>query len=644
MYHKLFSPIRIRGLELKNRVVFPAACTHMAAEDGSVTDQLIAYHEARAKGGSGLNILEATNVQKSTAAPGFPGIYSDKFLPNLNRLADAVHAVGGRCCVQLWQGGLAAALQGGKEYVVPSDYPTASRVLKAATKEEIADAVKAFGDAAERAVKAGFDCVEFHAAHNYSPHMFLSKAFNRREDEYGGSLENRARYALECIRAIRERVPEDFPVFMRVNSKDDDLENGLTRDDIVKFCLMAKECGVDVINVSRGNIVSAAVQYEVPSIDLPKAFNIEDIAYIKEKTGMITIATGRINDPELAEEILKKDLADLLVIGRAQICDPEFCNKAMADKAEDIVKCVACNQGCYDRLTNWATYPHISCLRNPAVGFEKEYELKKTENPKTVAVIGGGMGGMEAAMILKQRGHHPILFEKSGELGGQFKLAGLAPRKQEMREAAISRSEQLQRAGVEIRLNTLADEMVLNEIKPDVIVNAAGGTPIILSVPGANGSNVYAGFDVLKGETVLDGKRTVVIGGGLVGLEVAEYLSEHGCDVTVVEMQDVIGKDIGHGRKTSVMCNLKAHNIKFVTNTACTAITEKGVQGKCGDEIITVEGEAVVVAVGSRSNNTQWLTDYCAKKEIALYTIGDAKKTRRAIDAIHEAWEVARSI
>ncbi len=650
MYKKLFSPIKIRGMELKNRVVFPAMATHLTTADGYVTDALIDYHVARVKGGNGLNILEASSVHAPSAALTFARICGDEYIPGLKKLTDGIRAAGGKSCVQMWQGGLVAAMMDPTaEAIVPSDFSMPGSdgnmlEMKGATLEQIQSAVKAFGEAAARAVKAGFDSVEFHAAHNYSPHMFLSLAFNKRTDEYGGSFENRARYPLECIRAIRANVPEDYPVLMRIDAMDDDLENGLTLDDIAAFCNLAKAEGVDALDISRGNVVSAAAKFEVPPIDLPKGFNVDNAAYIKEKTGMLTIAVGRINDPGQAEEILKSGKADMVVMGRAQICDPEFCNKARTGHAEDIVKCIACNQGCYDRYFDNRTYYHLSCLRNPSVGREKEYALKTTDTPQKVVVIGGGMGGWEAVITLKLRGHEPILIEESDHLGGQFILAGLAPRKEEMKDAAVSRGEQAIRAGAEVRLNTTATAALLDEIGPDAVINAAGSIPVTLDIPGSEGPNVCSSFDVLSGRKVLDGQRVAVVGGGLVGLEVAEFLADRGCGVTVVEMLDTVGKDIGNGRSISVMESIHMAGIKQRVGTRCTAITATGVQASCAEGDAEIAADSVVIAVGSKPRDTAWVDDYCKQKGIPCHAIGDAVKPRRAIDAIHEAVDVARSI
>jgi NADPH-dependent 2,4-dienoyl-CoA reductase/sulfur reductase-like enzyme len=278
------------------------------------------------------------------------------------------------------------------------------------------------------------------------------------------------------------------------------------------------------------------------------------------------------------------------------------------------------------------------------VGREKEYVLKPTASPKKVAVIGGGMGGMEVAITLKARGHKPILIEENDHLGGQFIMAGLAPRKEEMRDAAISRGDQTIRAGVDVRLNTSADAALLDKIGPDAIVNATGSIPITLNIPGSDGPNVYSSFDVLSGRATLNKKAVAVVGGGLVGLEVAEFLAAKGCDVTVIEMLDAVGKDIGQGRSLNVMEGIAMAGIKQRVGTKCISISPKGVHAHCVDGDTDIAADAVVIAVGSKPRDTDWLDAYSKQKGIPYYVIGDAAKPRRAIDAIHEAAEVARSI
>ncbi len=643
-FENVFSPIKIRGMEMKNRVIFPAMGTKMVGEDKMVTDQLINYHVARAIGGNGLNFTEVCSVYDKASPKTFLAISDDKFIPGLKKLTDAIHKAGAMAGVQLWLGGSAVLFGDPTAMVVtPSDLKLQENyVIKAATKEIIDECIQAFGDAARRAVEAGFDALEFHAGHNYTPHSFLSKAFNKRTDEYGGSLENRARFLLECIRSIRANIPEDMPLFMRIDAHDDYLEDGLTIEDTIQFCKWAKEAGVDALDVSRGNFSSAAIKYEVPPVDLPRGFNVDNAARIRKETGMLTVAVGRINDPEQADEIIRDGKADMVVIGRAQLADPEFCNKSMNGKVEDIIRCVGCNQGCYDGFAS-PEVPFITCLRNPALGREAEFTLEKTNNPKKVLIVGGGVAGLQAAMELKDRGHNPILCEASETLGGQFVLAGAAPRKGEMKDAAIAMGEMAKRKEVDVRLSTPVTPEVIKDINPDEIIIAAGAEPMKLNVPGANLEHVTNSHDILAGNSMATGE-VVVIGGGLVGLEVAEYLSGTVNKITVVEMLNEVAKDLGQLRKVCVMENLYHESIKTITEAKCIEIKDKSIVIDRNGDIEEVPCDSVVVAIGARSRDFSNLTDYCKENNIPYHIIGDAVRARRALNCIEEAVKVAREI
>lgn len=644
-FNDLFSPIKIRGMEIRNRIEFPAMGTKMVKDEKVVTDQLINYHAARSLGGNGLNFTEVCSVYDKAAPKNFLALSDDKYIPGMKKLADAIHEGGAKAGVQLWLGG-SAVLFGDQTsmVVVPSDFKVEGTdyVIKAASKEIINECIKAFGDAAKRAVEAGYDTVEFHAGHNYTPHSFLSKAFNKRMDEYGGSLENRARFLLECIKSIRENIPEDMPLFMRIDAHDDCVEDGLTIEEVIQFCKWAKEAGVDVLDVSRGNFSSAAVKYEVPPVDVPRGFNVENAARIKKETGMITVAVGRINDPEQADEIIRSGKADMVVMGRAQLADPEFCNKAKNGNVDDIVRCVGCNQGCYDGFTN-PDAPFITCMRNPALGREAEFVINKTDNPKNVLIVGGGVAGLEAAIELKDRGHNPILCEASDSLGGQFVLAGAAPRKEEMKEAAIAMGEMAKRKGVEIKLSTPVNAEVIKDINPDEVIIAAGAEPIKLNVPGANLPHVTNSHDILAGKAKVNGD-IVVIGGGLVGLEVAEYLSGNVNKITVVEMLNEVAKDLGQLRKICVMESLYHEGIKTITEAKCVEIKEKSIVIDKNGVVEEVPCDSVIVAIGARSRNFESISDYCKENNIPYHVIGDAVRARRALNCIEEASEVARRI
>ncbi|MBS6500772.1 MAG: FAD-dependent oxidoreductase [Clostridium sp.] len=644
-FNDLFSPIKIRGMEIRNRIEFPAMGTKMVKDEKVVTDQLINYHAARSLGGNGLNFTEVCSVYDKAAPKNFLALSDDKYIPGMKKLADAIHEGGAKAGVQLWLGG-SAVLFGDQTsmVVVPSDFKVEGTdyVIKAASKEIINECIKAFGDAAKRAVEAGYDTVEFHAGHNYTPHSFLSKAFNKRMDEYGGSLENRARFLLECIKSIRENIPEDMPLFMRIDAHDDCVEDGLTIEEVIQFCKWAKEAGVDVLDVSRGNFSSVAVKYEVPPVDVPRGFNVENAARIKKETGMITVAVGRINDPEQADEIIRSGKADMVVMGRAQLADPEFCNKAKNGNVDDIVRCVGCNQGCYDGFTN-PNAPFITCMRNPALGREAEFVINKTDNPKNVLIVGGGVAGLEAAIELKDRGHNPILCEASDSLGGQFVLAGAAPRKEEMKEAAIAMGEMAKRKGVEIKLSTPVNAEVIEDINPDEVIIAAGAEPIKLNVPGANLPHVTNSHDILAGKAKVNGD-IVVIGGGLVGLEVAEYLSGNVNKITVVEMLNEVAKDLGQLRKICVMESLYHEGIKTITEAKCVEIKEKSIVIDRNGVVEEVPCDSVIVAIGARSRNFESISDYCKENNIPYHVIGDAVRARRALNCIEEASEVARRI
>lgn len=637
MYEQLLSPITIRGLELRNRIVYPAMGTKMA-DDKYVTDQLIAYHLARVEGGSGLNFLEVASVYEPASPDGFVSVADDRYLPMLTKFNEVLHQAGGKTGVQLWLGGLAVASDQTARIMLPSPMPlSAEYTVPGMTLDDIDACVEAFGQAARRCVAAGFDTLEFHAAHGYTPHMFLSGALNQRTDEYGGSLENRARFLLRIIEAIRANVPEDMPLFMRVDAQDDYLDGGLTTEEVIQFCKWAGEAGIDVLDVSRGNLFGAGVKYEVPSIDLPRGFNVANAARVKRETGMLTMAVGRINRADQAEEIIGKGWADLVVMGRAQLADPQFVNKVSSGREDEVIYCIGCNQGCFDGFVS-PEMPHITCLRNPAVGLEQEHRLSPTSDPKVVYVAGGGIAGIEAATILHRRGHHPVVFESTNQLGGQFLLAGMAPRKAEMREAAIAMGRTLVKEGVEVRMQ---DRLTPDRLEgADALIIATGATPILPTFPGRDLPNVYDSHDVLS-QNVFPSGRVVIIGGGLVGLEVAEFLEDKASSITVLEMMGGIGEDIGQIRRISVMEQLHSAGVTTLTGATCEEITPSAVVYSVDGKTAELPYDTVVIAIGARPRSTAELEERAQQLGIPYWVIGDAKQARRAIQAIKEATEVA---
>lgn len=639
----MFQPITIKNMTLRNRVMLPGMSTRLCLDGGFVSDDMIEYYARIARGGCGLVVVEATSVHAPSAPWNFMQICSDEHIPGLKKLTDAVHKEGAKISIQLWQGGFAAWATDPKLVCfVPSEMEFRGAKFQGATKEMIAEVVEAYGAAAKRAYEAGFDSVDFHCGHQYSPAHFLS-GFNTRTDEYGGDLAGRARYALECIRAMRANVPEDFPIGMRVVAQDDFIENGTTLEDTIQFIKWAHEAGVDFANISRGNKMTAAFRYEVPSMYVPKGFNLDNAAKIKAAVDIPIAGGGRVTDPELAEEYISSGKLDMVFIGRPQICDPDWCNKAKEGRLDDIIRCLGCNQGCLDNVQQAGGSKHVTCLRNPFAGHWLERKLEKAETPKKVVVIGGGMGGMEAAYVLHQRGHQEILLEASDHLGGQFLLAGKAPHKQGLEEAAKSRAEQIQRYGVDVRLNTKADEALLDELKPDAVIVSTGAKPIDFKVPGVDGENVHGYVDVLTGKTNFTGE-VVVIGGGLVGIECAFYLTERGCHASIVEMQERIGADISGGQMIDTMINMQVAKINQVPNAKCVEITKEGVIVDIAGEKKLIPGENVVVAVGSKTVDHAWVEEYCKAKGIECKVIGDAVTPRRSLQAIQEGVDAALAI
>ncbi|WP_072374840.1 bile acid Fe-S flavoenzyme BaiCD [Thermophilibacter mediterraneus] len=639
MFDHLFSPFRVRGLALKNRVILPAMGTRFC-EDRHVTQRLIDYHVARARSGCALNIVEVSSVHTPSAPSMFVSISEDEYVPGHRALVDAIHEAGGTAGVQLWQGSIAVGMDPQAQMLVASDLPLAPGfTLPAVTREQIDEVVACYGEAARRAREAGYDCVEFHCAHNYLPHSFLSGGINHRTDEYGGSLENRARFPLACIRAIREAIGEDMALFMRIDAHDDFLEGGMTIEDTIEFCRWAADAGVDVLDVSRGNIVSAANAYEVPPIDLPPAFNVDNAARIRRETGVPTIGVGRINTPQLAEEILAEDKVDLVVMGRAQLADPDFVAKAREGRVDDIVYCVGCDQGCLDGFADMERFEAITCLRNPQLGHETDWALAPAASPKRVAVVGGGMAGLVAARTLKLRGHEPVVFEATDRLGGQFVTAGMAPGKAEMAAAARSQGEQVERLGVEVRRRAPFTPETLAAEKFDELIVANGAEPVTLGLEG----RAPVAVDVLEGRVQVPEGPVVVIGGGLVGLEVADQLATAGHPVTVVEMLEQAGADLGAARKSMVMMKMAQLGVDIRTGTRFVELADGGATVERDGARETLPG-AVVVAVGSRPVDNAGLLEAARAAGVPVHVIGDAKSARRALDATREGFLVARDL
>lgn len=636
----LFSPKKIGSLHLENRIILPAMGSALPDQAGMVTDRLVDFHVARAWGGCALNIVEVSAVSESSKAPNTLGIYDDSFMLGLARLTEAIRRAGGKSAIQIWHAGRQTRSSlSGHPLLAPSPIscPVCREEPHELTKGEINGLVEDFAHAADRARRAGFDAVELHGAHGYLIAQFLSASANQREDEYGGSLENRARFAREIVVAVREAVGEDYPLIFRISAREE-VPHGLTLDETIPIAEIMEQAGVDAISTSMGTY--ASMQTVIPPLDVPIAFSVDNAAAVRAKVKVPLIAAGRINDPRTAEEVLAKGKADFIGLGRAQLADPEFAAKARAGDYDSIVKCIGCNQGCVDRRLY--AYKPISCLRNPACGREAQYVLRPAQTSKRVLVAGGGPGGMQAAITLGQRGHEVILCEKNDQLGGEFLVAGQGLRKGEIAEAARQMGRWAQKEGVDIRLGTEVTPELIEAIDPEVVIAATGGKPIIPPIPGIDLDHVVLAREILMGSREA-GEKVVVLGGGLVGVEAAELLAEQGKQVTIVEMLKSLAKDLGGARKYFVLNNLKKYGVRLLTNTRCQEITGHGVIVETDGDIEELVGvDAVVVAVGYQAHNP--LEEYLKKSGRAYHLIGDAQKPRRALDAIWEGTRVGLDI
>ncbi|MTI85518.1 MAG: NADH:flavin oxidoreductase [Firmicutes bacterium] len=637
-FQYLFTPGRIGSMEVKNRIIMPAMGTGMHGPEGEVIEQAIDYYATRARGGTGMVTVEIAAVHPTTKGMSF-SLYDDRFIPGMIELADAIRMNGARACIQLWHAGrqINSALTG-MEIVAPSSIPcpVCQEPPRELTVPEIKELVEAFGDAAVRAKTAGFDCVEIHGAHGYLVAQFMSPYSNKRSDEYGGTFNNRARFALEIIDNIKQKCGKDYPIVFRM-SGEEYVEGGLTIEMSKQIAPMLVSRGVDCLHVSVGNYET--LHWVVPPMDKDRGFNVWAAGAVKEVVDVPVIAVDRINNPDLAEEVLTKGRADFVAIGRGLLTDPEFAGKAREGREKEIKKCIACNQGCVDRLL--VEGKHATCILNPACGRERQFELKPVVSPRKIMVIGGGPGGMEMAYTAARRGHRVSLYESDAQLGGAFLVGSYPPKKDEIKGYCEYMSYMLPKVGVHVRLSTrVTPEMVAGE-NPDAVVVATGSMPLIPRIPGVQRPGVVTAEEVLE-QKVSVGHQIAVIGGGATGLETADFLAERGRRVMVLEMDDTVGKDEGPARKAFLMQRLGRYGVDILTNTPVDEISERGVVVSNAGGRREIDVDTVVLAVGSTP--VEEMSERLRDMGFPVFVIGDAREPRRATEAIYEGVKLALDI
>ncbi len=660
--YKLAAPLQIGRMAVKNRIIFPPMNTNLTSEDGYVTPELEEYYVRRAKGGAGMVVLEASTIDaNSRNHPRQPVLYDRKHVAGWAKLVERLHRYDVRVSVELVHYGSEASIP-------PRESPSGITKYKdepgsILTKERILEIERQFAYSAKLAKQAGMDCITLHACHGYLLAEFLSPAFNQRTDEYGGSFENRCRFLLETIDLCRKEVGPVFPIIVRYCA-DEFLVGGRGMEDSVKLAKVLETHGVDAIDVSAGQ--PSAYLMTTPPYCLPQGRKmlVPYSAAIKKEVKIPVFTAIGIREPEEVEEILAQGMADMVILGRPQLADPDYVNKVLSGKGDTIRHCLSC-EFCLDTLDDDR---HICCAVNPETGREKEFpQIQQADVKKRVVVVGGGPAGMEAARVSKLRGHEVILFDKNGRLGGTLNAAKVPPHKDRIGRLSQWYIRQLKDLNVDVRLNTEVTEESLEKLKPDVVFLAAGAH-YIKRIPGSDGPIVINAFQALtKPEQV--GCKIVIVGGGSAGAEVADYFSgaeislrvrgasEVGGeiiydqertgeatdkDITIVEMLPSICSDVDVFCKDLVLKTLEANGVKMNPGCRVDEINEQGVRAYNMEkqQELFFPADTVILAGGLRCNYENEFIN----KDYKVIRVGDAIRAGKIKDAIYTAYCQAREI
>lgn len=639
-FEKMFQPIQIGPMTVPNRFVMSPMGNNFANTDGSMSERSATYYGARAKGGFGLITFEATVVYKEAkGGPRKPCLFDDSTIGSFQAAIAACHQAGAKVSIQLQHAG-----PEGNSKITGYPLKAASAIPagcgretpEAISREELYRLIECYGDAALRAKKAGADAVEIHCAHGYLVSTFISSRTNKRVDEFGGTFENRMRLARLIIENIRKKAGNSLAILCRINGTDD-VEGGQTAQDAAAVAsYLEKECGVDGIHVSRAVHLHDECMW-APSV-IHGGFSADYVSEIKRAVSVPVITVGRYTEPQFAELMVAEGRADLVAFGRQSIADPEMPNKAKEGKLDMLNPCIGCLQGC---VPNMFKGEPITCLVNPLVG--REGELTKAKETKNVMVIGGGPGGLYAAYLCAYRGHHVTLYEKSEQLGGNMRLAAYPPGKGDITNMVRSYVAKCEAYGVEIVTGTEATPALVAEKKPDAVIVATGSNPLVLPIPGINDTGVIHAGDLLDGKASV-GKKVLVVGGGMVGCEVADFLGELGHEVSVIELRPQLGPDVIPEHRKYLMKDFAQYNVQGVTNAKVAQFFPDGVSYTLedGTEGRLAGFDNVVLAMGYRNNDT--ISEEIKKIVADTFVIGDAVKARKAMDATAEALNAALQI
>lgn len=648
-YSHIFEPFTVKRMTLKNRIVMTPMGTNYGEQDGEMSFRHIQYYETRAKGGTGLLIVENASVDSPEGSNGTTQlrIDEDSYIPRLSYLCETIHKQNACIAIQINHAGASAmASRIGMQPVSASDVPSKAggETPRPLTVDEIHRIVKKYGEAAKRAQISGFDAVEIHAGHSYLLSQFLSPTTNHRTDEYGGSPENRARFTREVLEEVRRQVGPFFPIFVRI-SADEFVEGGNTLEDTIDY-LKYFEKEVDVFDVSAG--LNGSIQYQIDANYLPDGWRSYMARRVKEVYGKPCMTMGNIRDPKIADDILARGDADLIGMGRGLIADPEWVNKVEFGHEDMLRKCISCNVGCAGHRIG-LNIP-IRCTVNPAIVEGDVYKKQHVNQECNVVVIGGGTAGLEAACTAAEVGCTTFLIEKSGQLGGLASRISDIPDKVRMKDFPhylINRANALK--NLFILMNTPATVDLVKGFHPDIIVNATGSNPTLPPIKGLHelvDRDDTRVADVLKMIERKDtypkdmhGQKVAIVGGGAVGLDVMEFFTEHGADVSIIEMLPIIGNGLDPVTKCDTATKMEKYHVRQMTNTALQEVQkDKFIVKNPDGEIEEIPFDYGFICLGMRASDPvlQDLEDAYADTNVEIYNIGDSRRARRIIEGTEE--------
>jgi 2,4-dienoyl-CoA reductase-like NADH-dependent reductase (Old Yellow Enzyme family)/thioredoxin reductase len=638
MYEKLFSAGRIGRIEIKNRVVMAPMGVGIASPGGGVNDDIIAYYEARAKGGVGLIESELCRVLDGAGA-GEPCQLAARNLADvagLARLVDTVHKYGTKLFFQLHHpGGQGSSAIGGEPIVAASAVQTSLEIPRALEIDEIAKIESAFINGAMLTKTAGADGVLLHGAHGYLINSFLSPYLNKRTDEYGGNLENRMRFLLDIIKGIREQCGGAFPVGVRLSVEEFLGKEGNDLEESCRICERLEEARVDFIDVSCGGIPgSSDVCATIEPGTYEQCWKSYMAAEVKKHVNIPVIAVCNIKEPDVAEQILEDGCCDFVGVARGHLADPEWCNKAQAGKAETIRKCIGC-LCCFQEIIS---FRHVKCAVNPKLGREREFEYPKLNGERrTVVVIGGGPAGIEAAILLDRRGFRVVLFDPSERLGGTLNIADKGVGKEKITRLVDGMIAQVEASDIELRMGEEATVEKVKALSPFGIFIACGAMPIKPPIPGIDGKNVVTAEDVLVGRAQLKGD-CIILGSGMTGLETAEVVAKAGHRTTIVDMLPEIGQGISILVIFDIKRRLAEYGPAYMLGHKVSEITEDGVLLEQVDdgERVVVDADTIILALGVRPRQDIVNAFKAAFPE--AHILGDANRGGRILEATQDAY------